>query len=59
MMAAGTICETGKTGENPLLDLYFLARVFYVPFMIRNWFSTTYYFGIFGYNRWGPRSRVR
>ncbi len=22
-------------------------------------FSTTYYFGFFGNNRWGPRSRVQ
>ena len=27
--------------------------------MTRTWFSATYYFGLFGYNRRGPGSRVR
>ncbi len=30
-----------------------------LPTMTRFWFSATYYYGFFGYNRWGLRSRVR
>jgi len=27
--------------------------------MTGNWFIATYYFGFFGYSRWGPGSRVQ
>jgi hypothetical protein len=30
-----------------------------LPHMTNLWFSATYYYGVFGYNRWGPGSRVR
>jgi hypothetical protein len=30
-----------------------------LPRMTNLWFSATYYYGVFGYNRWGPGSRVR
>jgi hypothetical protein len=30
-----------------------------LPTMTNLWFSATYYYGVFGYNRWGPGSRVR
>jgi hypothetical protein len=39
--------------------LYF-PRAHAYPFAVSNFsFSTTYSFGFFGYNRWGPRSRVQ
>jgi len=31
----------------------------YLDLMTTFWFSATYYYGVFGYNRWGPGSRVR
>jgi hypothetical protein len=39
--------------------LYFLPPGSYPLRMSKFSFGTTYYYGFFGYSRWGPRSRVQ